>query len=114
MSGSTISPTGIVRNPLRAECYLPQLPAGGPEDRAVSDPKPISHVRDTSGSMSRATRFFCLRMRGAMVYLEELPNPNLGSWVRSMWYCQTSRVSHHHERVLQNVCTQVILNFSRS
>jgi hypothetical protein len=49
-----------------------------------------------------------------MVYLEELPNPNLGSWVRSMWYCQTSRVSHHHERVLQNVCTQVILNFSRS
>ena len=49
-----------------------------------------------------------------MVYLEELPNPNLGSWVRSMWYCQTSRVSHRRERVLQNVCMQVILNFSRS
>jgi hypothetical protein len=43
--------------------------------------------------MSRATRFFCLRMRER---------------------CQTSRVSHRRERVLQNGCMLVILNFCLS
>ena len=49
-----------------------------------------------------------------MVYLEELPSPNLRSWVRSLWYCQTSRIFHCRERVLPNGCMQIILNLSRS
>src|SRR6204780_3340947 len=49
-----------------------------------------------------------------IVFLEELPNPPLRSWVRSLWYCRTPRFSHGRERVLPNGCMQIILNLSRS
>jgi AraC-like DNA-binding protein len=48
-----------------------------------------------------------------MVYLQELPSPQLRSWVRSLWYCRAPRFSHRRERVLPNGCMQIILNLSR-
>jgi AraC-like DNA-binding protein len=49
-----------------------------------------------------------------MVYFKKRPNPLLGSWVRTLWYCRASHVPHRRERVLPNGCMQIILNLSRS
>jgi hypothetical protein len=63
--------------------------------------------------MSRATRFFCLRMRGAMVYLEELSKSE--PWFMGSIPCGTARPPAFPTTTnafCQNVCTQVIPNFA--
>jgi len=64
--------------------------------------------------MSVLLHVACLTTSDPMVYLEVAPNPPLRSWVRSLWYCRASRVSHRRERVLPNGCMQIILNLSRN
>src|SRR5271168_5326530 len=51
-------------------------------------------------------------MSEPMVYLENLPNPALRSWVRALWYCRAPEVPHRRESVLPNGCMQIILNLS--
>lgn len=59
-------------------------------------------------------RFVCFTTSTPMVYLDVAPNLHLRSWVRSLWYYRSHRLSHGRERVLPNGCIQIILNLSRS
>ncbi len=47
-----------------------------------------------------------------MVYLEQIPDPLLRPWIRTLWYCRAPRLPHRRERVLPNGCMQIILNLS--